>query len=115
MIALLQSAPAGGVSITLTGVIALVLAIIALAGHVASGIYFLVRWNTMVQVMKAEVGHVNSELTGFRLEVRESLTAIREDLGALEEKADQVIDLRARIDGLLERVRRVEDDQRSRK
>lgn len=110
--ALLQSAPLGGLSVTVTGVLALVLAVIALAGHAASGIYFLVKWNTMVQVMKSEISGTNKELHGFRTEVRDDMSAIRGDLARLTEKADVIIELRTRIEGLAERLRRVEDERR---
>lgn len=108
MLAFLQSI-AGGLSVTVTGVLALVLAVIALAGHAASGIYFLVKWNTMVQVMKTEIAGTNKELHGFRSEVKEDLMAIRDELSRLGAKADDIIDLKARLQGLTERVARVED------
>lgn len=110
-LALLQAATSG-LSVTVTGVLALVMAVIALAGHAASGIYFLVKWNTMVQVMKTEIAGTNKELHGLRSEVKDDLLAIRSELVKLGEKADVIIELRTRIEGLAERLRRVEDEKR---
>lgn len=111
-LAALQSVVPGGLSVTVTGVVALVLAVVALAGHAASGIYFLVKWNTMVQVMKTEIAGTNRELHGFRSEVKEDMAAIQGELAKLGEKADTIIELRTRIEGLAERLRRVEDERR---
>lgn len=107
LVAIIQQT--GGFSFTASGVIAMVLAIIAIVGHVASGIYFLVRWNTMVKVMKVEISGTKDELHNFRSEVKEDMAGVHERLDRLSSEAREILLLRERIEGIAGRLRRVED------
>ena len=94
---------------TWSTMIAAVALIVAILGHVVSGVYFLIKFSSLVAVMDSRLTMLTKDVTEWRGEVKSDMAEIKTDLNRLGDTREDVAAIRAHLEGLDRRVRGLED------